>query len=626
MLSKVLYWLATGAAAIVVSGCTGTIGSDPMATGAGSTTTGTGGTGGPGPTTGGNPTGGNTTTTGGTGGVVNGKWEPPACKPENHAFASGRIWQITDEQYVNSVRDVLGITLTGGDAEISGVNTTGEYTNLSETSATFTDMLAQNYQVAAQKVATQAITAAGMNRILGTTGTTAPTAAQVTSFINNKVGRLWRRQITTGEVTALTKIYNDATANTADGGAPHGMDLLVQTVLQAPSFLFRSELGGNATPATASFKLTSFELASALSYMFLNSVPDDALWMAATSNTLTDPTVLSAQVNRIMALPAAQQAMAKYVSYWLWLERVPAREKDYTLYPEYTPTVQQAVYQSGFAWIKDIVLNGDLTQLFTSNKYFVNKEMSTVFGIPGGTGTTPTSLQPVTSTAPERSLGLFSQPALLVATNKRPGVLDPVHHGLFVLEDLLAGADVGIIPGPPAGALSVAAMMTGNERELVDKRKMTNPCAGCHSNSTATGSRATGTTRSAATARTSTSSKQDRDAGHVQVGDRAHGPRRIGQHPQSRRRRLEGRPCRPRGARQAARFGIRAKAHRVFGGAHLVMFLMGTDSNLANSCELKDVKEAFYRDGLVQRLLQRTCDLSGVRHARPRHVKEGDQS
>jgi Protein of unknown function (DUF1592)/Protein of unknown function (DUF1595)/Protein of unknown function (DUF1588) len=600
MVSKVLSWLAVGATAAAMTGCTGQIGQDPTDMGGPGTSTTTGGTGGPGATTGGSPTGtgGGTTTTGGTGGVIDGKWQPPACKPDNHAFASGRLWQITDEQYVNAVKDVLGITLAGTDTQISGLNTTGEYTNLSETSGAFTDMLALNYQVAAQKVSTQAMTAASMNRLLGTTGSTAPTTAQLQTFINSKVARLWRRPVSAGELTALTKIYTDATANTADGGAPHGMDLLVQTVLQAPSFLFRTELGANNTPAATSFKLTPYELAGALSFLFTNSVPDDALWAAAANSTLTDPMVLSAQVNRIMALPAAQNAMAKYVSYWLWIERAPAREKDYTLYPEYSMTLQQAVYQSGFAWIKDIVLNGDLTQIFTSNKYFVNKEMSTVYGIPGGTGTTPTSLQQVTSTAPERSLGVFSQPAVLVATNKRPGILDPVHHGLFVLEDLLAGADVGIIPGPPANALSVAATMMGNERELVDKRKMTAPCNGCHSNFDGFGLtryrydsigrysetryvNADQTVMPATYKWVTNPTPLDQSATIPDlVGADLKGPLAG---PDALAAELNGADVRRRVAYSA--------------GAHLALFVMGTDANLPNSCELQTVKENFYKSG-----------------------------
>jgi hypothetical protein len=61
-------------------------------------------------------------------------------------------------------------------------------------------------------------------------------------------------------------------------------------------------------------------------------------------------------------------------------------------------------------------------------------------------------------------------------------LVDPVHHGLFVLENLLCGGDVGDIPGPPADALAKAAMMHGNERELAAQRAMTAPCNSCHTN------------------------------------------------------------------------------------------------------------------------------------------------
>ena len=94
--------------------------------------------------------------------------------------------------------------------------------------------------------------------------------------------------------------------------------------------------------------------------------------------------------------------------------------------------------------MRDIVSSGKLSDLFTSTKVYVNKDISDVFGIPGGTGST---LTPVNSNLPERGAGILTQPALLAATNQRPGLADPIHHGLFVLEDLLCGGDIGEIPG-----------------------------------------------------------------------------------------------------------------------------------------------------------------------------------
>jgi len=461
--------------------CTGEIGHDNTSrSGTGSTGTAGTGTG----TSTGTSTGTGSTMTGSTGSTGtggSGQWQPEACNMAKASFASGRIWQISDEQYWNAVRDILGVVPpTGTEAEISGaINTTGEFTNLSDAAPGFTDMLAQNYQSAAQKVATQVTAAVKMTALLGAPATAPATAAQFDTFLNGKVARLWRRPLSPGEMTALKNIYNGGT-NAADGGPANAFGLLIQAVLQAPSFLFRTELGpGTMAPATAPFHLTPYELATAVSFMFTNSVPDDMLWSKAADGTLVSPDVLGTQVDRLMATPVTQTLLTNYLATYLWIARVPSREKDYTLFPEYTNTVRQAVYESGLAFVRDIVNGGTISDLFTSTKIHVNKDLSTVYGIPGGTGA---ALTAVNSALPERSGGILTHPALLAATDKRPGLADPVHHGLFILEEILNGGDVGEIPGAPPDALAKAAMMRGDERKLVEIRAMTPPCAGCHSN------------------------------------------------------------------------------------------------------------------------------------------------
>jgi len=48
------------------------------------------------------------------------------------SFAPAALGRLMDQEYVNIVRDVLGITLTGADAEISTPQQHGQFTNLSE--------------------------------------------------------------------------------------------------------------------------------------------------------------------------------------------------------------------------------------------------------------------------------------------------------------------------------------------------------------------------------------------------------------------------------------------------------------------------------------------------------------
>jgi hypothetical protein len=382
------------------------------------------------------------------------------------SFAPARIWQLTDQEYVNVVRDVLGITLSGTDAEISTTtNKSGTYSNMSEAN-TVTLGIVQNYQTAAQKVAAQ-----GVTRMAALLGAAAPTPAQVTQFINSKVSRLWRRPVEATEAAALAKIYNDAQPD----GAARQFSLLLQAVLQAPSFLYRNEIGTSAATATTSIQLTPYELASALSFFFLETSPDDTLWGKAQSGTLTDGAVLLAEVNRLLALPAAQANLTLKASYWLGVERIAAdvTTKNATIFPEFTASLQTSLYQSSLAFVTDILWNGKVSDLFSSQRVYVNQDIGRVYGISGATGT---AVAPANVTAPERSAGILTQPGLLATTDHREGLGDPIHRGLFVYQSLLCG---GTIPPAPPDALTIAGTMTGTERELAQQRARLS-CGACH--------------------------------------------------------------------------------------------------------------------------------------------------
>jgi hypothetical protein len=577
--------VAIGACLVALGACSGQIGPDP-----------TDGLGGSGRGTAGGTTGGAGTGTGspgGGGGVTNGKWEPPPCDAKQSAFAAGRLWLLTDQEYVNSVRDVLGVTLTGADAQISSTgDTTGEFTNLSEGGAVFTDSVAANYQTAALSVSKQATLVAKMTPLIGATSTTPATDAQLNTFITTKVSRLWRRPVspTSAEGMALKTLYNSGTA-AEDGGPSNAFGMLLQAVLQSPSFLFRTELGNNPAPAAAPFQLTPYELATALSMMFVESSPDDALWAKAADGTLTDPSVLSTEVDRLMGLQVAKDNMALKLGYWLWTERVPSREKDPGLFDTYTAAVQQSVYQSGQAFVKDLLSTGTLSDLFTSTKVWVNKDVTSVYGIPGGA---TAALTAATTTLPERSAGLLTQPAFIAGVHKRAALTDPIHMGLFIYQELLCGGDAGTdIPPPPADAFEKASMMMGTERSLVEQRAMLT-CGGCHGRFDPFG--LTYQTYDAIGRFSTTQQVMKDDKGNFvratvpSIDSSAVVNEAVGKDvggPVANIREL------------AQKLNSVGPNRRVAycAGKKLATFAMGTDPAVINSCSLTDVKERFYKTG-----------------------------
>jgi hypothetical protein len=387
------------------------------------------------------------------------------CNAGQKSFAPARMWQLTDAQYVNVVRDVFGVTLAGEDAKIISAGTAERYTNYSEGIAIDTQA-APNYQTAASRVADLS-----QPRMAVLLGSPTPTVEQVHAFITTKIARAWRRPVSPSEVASLLKIYTDAQAD----GPAAGFHLLLEAALQAGSFLYRSELGDDAATAQGPIQLTPYELAGALSFLFLETAPDDPLWARAQDGTLQDPAVLEAEVDRLMKLPAARANMTAKASYWLGVAGIANRSRSTRLYPEWNGAVKNALASSVQLFLKDVIGSGKLSDLFTSNRVYVNQQLGMLYGIPGATGT---NLVPVEVPGTQRSAGILSQPGLIVAANKLSDRTDVVRRGLLVHDAFVCGA--AIAPAP-ATAADEAKKMDGTERERAGLRAMKTQCSPCHS-------------------------------------------------------------------------------------------------------------------------------------------------
>jgi Protein of unknown function (DUF1592)/Protein of unknown function (DUF1588)/Protein of unknown function (DUF1595)/Protein of unknown function (DUF1587) len=441
-------------ALLVVAACTGQIGErhgvagagNPNDTsGTGSSGTGSSGTGSSGTGNPGNPTGGP-----GDPGM------PDACKP-NASFASARVSLISDEQYVNVVRDVFGIAFEGD--VTAPKSTSGEYGFNAQEVATVGSTTAQAYLRAADQIAAK----------IQPCGAAAVTAACMEPYLRNKLPLAWRRPVTDAEIGGLMTVFN---AGWTDGAA-RAVQLTMEAALGSPAFLYRTEVGKNAATATGNVALTSHELASAVSFALTNSSPDGELRARADDGTLATASVLEAEVDRVMALPAARDNLKKKISYYLNFEKVPLITKDVGLFKEFTPSLRASVYQSAEKLLDDVLWSGRFADLFASTRVYANAEMAGVYGLPTVSGT---ALGAVDGVAAGYTAGLLTHPALLLSSNKHAGTDDIVHRGLWVYENLVCGVSIG---APPANADAVFATFTGTEREKALKRDALS-CGACH--------------------------------------------------------------------------------------------------------------------------------------------------
>ena len=87
--------------------------------------------------------------------------------------------------------------------------------------------------------------------------------------------KAYRRPLTHTEVEQYLEIYRLVTAQACFEEA---VRWIITAMLQSPHFLYRSELGRRVGEY---FELSSYELATELSYLFWETMPDEELFRAA---------------------------------------------------------------------------------------------------------------------------------------------------------------------------------------------------------------------------------------------------------------------------------------------------------------------------------------------------------
>ena len=139
-----------------------------------------------------------------------------------------------------------------------------------------------------------------------------------------------------------------------------GIGLMIEALLQSPSFIFRTELGPpDAVGSDAATTLTPYETASQLSFLFRDSIPDQPLLQAAADGSLATDKGISQQVDRLLKLPEVQGNLNRIVGEWFNIRQVFSTTKADTYFaalpPDqaYQPDIQGDLYYSAQLAIND---------------------------------------------------------------------------------------------------------------------------------------------------------------------------------------------------------------------------------------------------------------------------------
>lgn len=364
---------------------------------------------------------------------------------------------LTPSQYDNSVLDLVKVA--GSPAKDFGGGV-----------ATQLDDLAVELRAnAAASIAHQA--ALSLAQWSPCTSPPAAAAACEQQLIDKLGPQVYRHPLSTAERTELSTLFD---AGVQEKDFATGVEWFLTGVLQSPDFLYQLSKLQPGEQAGQLVAIPAYEIASRLSYFIWDSMPDDALYAAASSNALASTAGLGSELTRMLKDPRFLRGVTGFYSSWLNLNafREVARD-DPAFTTDIVGALQTSLLMSATERYQSPSPN--VSGLFSDTTYYLNGALRGFYGLAGAG--TDSAFTPVDMASEERR-GLLSHPALM-ALLARPDQSNPISRGLYIRRSILCQS----LPPPPAGVVipPLPAVAPGlSTRDRLDQHTKSALCASCH--------------------------------------------------------------------------------------------------------------------------------------------------
>ena len=402
---------------------------------------------------------------GGSQGLAGGAGASSTVKsPFHEAYLQASVRRLTVRELSNTVAQLLG-TEREFSSELGHDMPQEGY---SRNQAQLVDpVFGRQLQYTAEQLAAEAV-AERLSLIAPCSATPGPDCAK--TFIRDFGQRVYRRPIEEEEQAQLLALYDLATEGRPDAASQFasGIQFLLEAMLQAPSFIYISQVGEIAEPGATS-ALDQWEIASALSYLVVAGPPDEALRAAAAAGQLSAADQRRAHAERLIATPAGQAQVRTFIREWLHLDKLATIDKSDPRFAE----LRQPLLDEANDFIDEVTLrdDGTLAKLLTAGYTVVSPPLAAFYGVSTGAD----GRASLTSTA---RVGLLQQGAFLAA-NSAANLSSPVKRGQVFLDR------VTCFPAPPPALSGVVIKQPkpdphSTTRELFAAHSSDNQCIGCH--------------------------------------------------------------------------------------------------------------------------------------------------
>lgn len=371
---------------------------------------------------------------------------------------------LSELAFVNSVRDLVGDTVLEGrlapEAETKTFTQKGLVANTSLVSTRLDWAEHASEQLD--------------GRVAEVTGCVADDAACARAYLGAFMRRAYRRPVSDSEIDDLMTVF----ATGAETDFDTGVKLAVEAVILSPSFNHRTEYGTATGDGT--FQLTPHEVASSLSYLLTDSLPDEELASAADAGTLTDPAELVRQLDRLLSDEDVRDSVEKTVLSAWNMGNIFGQVKDPGLFPQFSAGLASQMYHETELFLKAHIWDPQkgLNSVLTSRSTFLNENLATIYGVPFA-GATPSEFAPTELPSDQRA-GILTQASFMTAFSRTDST-SVVARGLFINGPLFCFPKIQSPPESAIAELEAQLEEDLTERQRAEHRAATSPCMNCHS-------------------------------------------------------------------------------------------------------------------------------------------------
>jgi hypothetical protein len=370
--------------------------------------------------------------------------------------ANTRFARLTTEQWQYAVKDLLNLpalpTQESQFFETVGTGATDFVNDQSRLQITNTQW--QQFQSAAEALAKRV--AASDQAMAAVFPATEPE-----TFIKDFGLRAFRRPLKDQEISRYLEVFEQGTKlSGTQSSFTKGAGLVIETMLQSPNFIYRTEVGAPGTP------LSGYERAAKLSLYLTRTIPSPELLAKAARGELDTVEGVRKEAQAMLETEAAAATFQAFHHELYELERFASISKND---PAFTEQVAEELVAASEAFFDRIYReNHGLYEILTTRTGFVGPATAQFYGI----SPAPQTLQE--AQLPEERAGFFTQlPYLMYFARggQSYGILRGVHINTEVLCAKLPELSV---PAPPLPDVEFTT-----SREYMEKGTL---CGGaCHS-------------------------------------------------------------------------------------------------------------------------------------------------